>query len=116
MALRRSTELRRCSQCGRALQSLDHAPNAKFCSPACRQKAYRRRKAEEGGQEEAIVSALGAMGTGEGNPGAARRARLAISRLLRTDALNAPSGARRHLQEAMRECERAEKGRAYPWR
>jgi hypothetical protein len=37
---------RRCSQCGQRIDSL--AAGARFCSAACKQRAYRRRRQEAG--------------------------------------------------------------------
>lgn len=86
--------------CGTSLAYTDMARI--YCSARCRQRAYRRRKAEGTIEDEAALAAIA------GSSAQLRRLRLTVQRVLRTEALGAPVTVRRGLHFAVRECKRYE--------
>jgi hypothetical protein len=98
MAGRRSTG-RVCPVCE---DELGYADVTKvYCSTACRQAAYRRRKVLRTSESEAASVASDGIAD-------VRRLRLTIQRLLRTEALGAPASVRKSLHLAVKQCKAAE--------
>jgi hypothetical protein len=72
-----------------------------YCSTACRQAAYRRRKVLRTIESEAASVASDGIAD-------VRRLRLTIQRILRTEALGAPADVRKSLHRAVKQCKRHE--------
>jgi hypothetical protein len=98
MAGRRSSG-RACPVCEGKLRYAD--VTRVYCSTACRQAAYRRRKVLRTIESEpASVASDGIADV--------RRLRLTLQRILRTEALGAPANVRKSLHQAVKQCKRHE--------